>query len=635
MVENLATIEEWGLSGFIMDVLHAVRVELVFLAVFALIYLAGRAATFPARQPKPSRAGAKASETSHSCARDGTSALTALLGAKLDRARLNDVTYIAPQILQLCRGSAMKGFELLKASRAAGLDLTKLPDEEYQQLMSVLMPALLRFGHVKELMELVSVMRLAGKQVTAAWLTSLMKLATSRRMFTEALDIYDFVTEDPSFEASDKSVFSCLIYCCIEVQGKQHIHRCRQFFEQLKAMGEPAEKDYGNMVRYGSTTGDWQLCLQMLEESKAAAVSIDAFVYNMALAACVSAEQLDVAKALLEAMDSSTASLADVVTYNTMAKGYVKMGRMQSCLEVFELMLSRNIAASQVTYGIILDGFINDGQAEKAAEIFEIMKRKGCQMNTVLCTTLIKGFARNGQVDASMQIYRQMLSEPGPKPDLITYSVLIKANCDAGKMEQALKLLKDMQDRNQRPDEVIYNNLIAGCVKEGSAALGQKMYKEMLTVCKPSNATFSLMIQLHVACKMIDVAVHFLRKLPEQLPTVPLESRIYIQLLVSCLRQRQGSSAKQVHEMMLHQGITTEKVHKTVLQMCSRLHMLETGVELLGAAVQARAPVDEADAQELLEAMKKPSCGHLAEACRSYLQLLRAGKHRTVSSSGG
>lgn len=53
----------------------------------------------------------------------------------------------------------------------------------------------------------------------------------------------------------------------------------------------------------------------------------------------------------------------------------------------------------------------------------------------VLYTTLIKGFARAGQVDQAVQIYEEMRKERSMQPDVITFSILIKANCDVGRRE--------------------------------------------------------------------------------------------------------------------------------------------------------------------------------------------------------
>merc|ERR1719178_313056 len=107
---------------------------------------------------------------------------------------------------------------------------------------------------------------------------------------------------------------------------------------------------------------------------------------------------------------------------------------MDQCFQIFERLKSKGINPSQVSYGILLDGFINENKLERAAEIFNNMISEGGTMNTVLFTTLIKGFARAGEVDQAMKVYEQMRTERNVTPDLITFSILIKANCDADRL---------------------------------------------------------------------------------------------------------------------------------------------------------------------------------------------------------
>merc|ERR1719408_764770 len=121
---------------------------------------------------------------------------------------------------------------------------------------------------------------------------------------------------------------------------------------------------------------------------------------------------------------------------------------------------------------------------------------EGGTMNTVLFTTLIKGFARAGEVDQAMGIYAQMRGERNVTPDLITFSILIKANCDADRLEAALQLLEAMMNLNLRPDEVVFNNLLAGCARQGNVQLGKQLYSDMVASgVRPSNATFSILIR--------------------------------------------------------------------------------------------------------------------------------------------
>jgi pentatricopeptide repeat protein len=159
-------------------------------------------------------------------------------------------------------------------------------------------------------------------------------------------------------------------------------------------------------------------------------------------------------------------------------------------------MRTRGIKPSQVTYWILLDGCINENHIDCAAVVADCMAREGCEMKTVMCTTLIKGFARAGQLERAMKVYEQMRTRRGP--DLITFSILIKANCDSSQMEDALILFESMWDLGLKPDEVVFNNLLGVCLKESYAELGKRLYEDMVVGgVRPSSATFSMLIRLY------------------------------------------------------------------------------------------------------------------------------------------
>jgi len=267
----------------------------------------------------------------------------------------------------------------------------------------------------------------------------------------------------------------------------------------------------------------------------------------------------------------------------------------------------------------MLDGCINENQVDRAAEVFETMKREGCPMNTVLYTTLIKGFARNGQVDQATKMYEQMRMERSVPPDLITFSILIKANCDAGNMEASLKLLQGMRELGLSPDEVVFNNLLGGCVHcrtDEGVRLAKNLYQEMLSAgVKPSNATFSILIRMLAQWKMFEDAVDLLRTEPAA-RGIQAEARVYAQLTQCCLRERQGRRAVEVYKMMAEQSSPTVSVHGSLLGMCCKLNMLDTGAEILSLAAEMGGRVDQRDAAALLDAAMKKKKTQIVEAIR-------------------
>lgn len=536
----------------------------------------------------------------------------------IDPTLLRDPSWLVPQVTHMCRTQLRHSLALYRAALEAGLKLKEVPSNDCQQMFAGLVTSAIRTSHMDETMLLLRDLRQQGLGVDTSLFLSVVKLCTSKHLFAECLAVYDFMVEDASFALTDKSLWSCLLFCAIETRA---CDRCISLFEGLKACGTPSQKDYGNMVRLASVQGNWQLSLKLVQDMRQEGLEVDSVVYNTALATCVSADQVDQAKGLLEQMECIP-GLADVITYNTLMKGFTKAGNVEQCYEVFERLQAKNVTPSQVTYGILLDGFINQNQLERAAEIFNTMISNGGAMNTVLFTTLIKGFARAGEVDQAMKVYEQMRTERNVTPDLITFSILIKANCDSDRLEEALKLLESMANLNLRPDEVVFNNLLTGCARGSNAKLGKRLYADMLASgIRPSNATFSILIRVFQQCKALEEAVEMLETEPAKHKIDP-EPRIFWQLIQSCIRERQGQRAVKVYEMLVAQSTPSASAHAGVFTTCTKLNMFDTAAEILGIAAARGFKVDSRDAHALLDSAVRKRKTAVAESIQASMAKL-------------
>jgi pentatricopeptide repeat protein len=619
------------------NIAYSLRVELTFFSFFVLLWLLGRAVApqfvgkpykktdFP-RKDSPLPANKRAFHQQGNRAnrnKDGLSEFDSLEDtlhalSNIDLDKLLDPDWLLGQVTFLCRSQVQRALDLHRAAMNAGLKLRKVSLDDCHNLYTVLVTSGLRVGAINDVTTLLKELNDEGPGVTPSLFTSVVKLCTSKQYFAECLAIHDQLVKPTLFESLDKTVWSCLLFCAVEAKAWR---KCDRFFSSLSSCGTPSAKDFGNMVRFASATNDWRKGLDVIKEMLKLGLDIDNVVYNTVLATCVSSEQLEGARVLLEDMTKHGA-VADVITYNTLAKGFAKAGQLDKCFKLYEQMRIQGVTPSQVTYGILLDASINDNKVEEAAKIFESMQKEGCPMNIILYTTLIKGFARAGQVDHAMAVYERMKSERSLSPDLITFSILIKANCDHGHLEAALKLFGSMQELGLKPDEVIFNNLLGGCVKDSNAVLAKTVYTEMIAVkVKPSNATFSILIRLYMQCKLFDEAVEVLRTEPS-LHGVQVESRLFSQLAQSCLRERQGRRAVEVYKMLAEHSTPTNAVHASLLGMCAKLNMLDTGAEILSLAADNGANIDVKDVHGLLEAAVKKKKTQVVEVIQTIMSKL-------------
>mmetsp|Transcript_32866 Transcript_32866/g.52425 ORF Transcript_32866/g.52425 Transcript_32866/m.52425 type:complete len:634 (+) Transcript_32866:123-2024(+) len=599
-------ISEYGtISSALMQAGYTLRYEITCAILLFCLWLMGKMAGWrqkPGRSKQVLVAFEKPLQYSHSTNSKNADlpAATVSYAGRMESINpklLRDPAWLVPQVVQLCRTQVQQALTLHRTAVKAGLKPVEMSVADSQELYSALVTASVRICQMDEATQLLRDIRSWGVQVLPSLSASVVKLCTSKHLFAEGLAFYDLLMEDPNFAINDKSIWSCLLFSAIEVRAYQ---RCNFFFERLKECGAPSHKDYGNMVRYASLHGDWHLSVKLIEEMRDSNIEMDSVIYNTCLATCVSAEKVEQAKQILDVMEDAE-GVADVITYNTLMKGFAKSGHMDECYALFEALSKRSISPSQVTYGILLDGFINANQLEKAAQVFEKMREEHVPMNTVLYTTLIKGFARAGEVDQAMKVYEQMRSERSMLPDLIAFSILIKANSDADRLEEALKLLESMLEQGLRPDEVIFNNLLAGCARQSNAELGKRLYIDMTSSgIRPSNATFSILIRLYQQCKLLEDAVEMLRIEPTKHKVNP-ESRLFLQLIQSCIRDRQGRRAVEVYQMMIEHSVPQAAAHNSIITTCVKLNMYETAAEILSLAAARGGRVDFTDAANLLE----------------------------------
>merc|ERR1719333_1183677 len=90
-----------------------------------------------------------------------------------------------------------------------------------------------------------------------------------------------------------------------------------------------------------------------------------------------------------------------------------------------------------------------------------------------------------------------MRQREGATPDIVTYSVLIKACIDGHDLDRALRLLEDLRSAGRTPDDIILTHLLEGCRHAGNHALGKKLFSEMVdSGIKPSEYTLITMVKL-------------------------------------------------------------------------------------------------------------------------------------------
>merc|ERR1740130_1764490 len=374
-----------------------------------------------------------------------------------------------------------------------------------EALISAFIQSAIRVGKIDVVERLLrSVKRHGGAPSCDFWRTTL-KMLSSRKHFDACLSIYQVWG---SSLPADKVIFSCLINGALENGAAD---RAATMLDRYRE-SDLDPKDYVLLFRTYVAVNDVESAEKVFREL---GPNMTSLMLNLLLLTCVKSkeperafERLHEATKFQESRGevpnaADNEPIVDVVSYNTVIKGFAQAGMLPRCFDCLHEMKSFNLQPDDVTFGTLLDMCIADNDMKAANEIVELLVRGDRPVDTVMCTMFIKGFVRAQKLPKAIELYEEMKlrNREGSGPDIVTYSVLIKAYVDAHDLERALLLVEDLTAAGHTPDDIILTHLLEGCRYVGNHSLGKKLFEDMLAVgVNPSEFTLVTMLKLHGRC---------------------------------------------------------------------------------------------------------------------------------------
>lgn len=273
-------------------------------------------------------------------------------------------------------------------------------------------------------------------------------------------------------------------------------------------------------------------------------------LFNTLLDICCASRDLDRMTEIFGTMQEFDVPLS-TVTFGTLIKAFGQAGRLECCHQVWKQIRDLRLRPSVVTFGCYIDACIRNEDVDTAEQIFNEMDAGTVKPNSVIYISLIRGFAAAGQPLKAFQLYQKMrndgvqtqsaafntvldmvakqLTDTGAlqevlrdmdatrvQPDAVTYSILIKASCNAGNLEKALDLFKHVHNSGMACDQVTYNTILLACSKADRFTDADDIFQDMMQRnMVPNSLTCSILIKMYGRAKLPDKA-EYMRNLESQ-----------------------------------------------------------------------------------------------------------------------
>jgi len=568
----------------IMDVLSAVTQELSVLLVFFISLVLWK---HIGQRQKASKQQQWKTQSAQPCPPSSTP----LKKVSTDNRKPAEVVDAKPdgkllQAIQAAEAQMMKLLEQREFTRALNFFRTFERDGRDRHFSEATIAAFIqsaiRVGKLDVVERLLRSMKRRGAEPSIEFWRTTLKMLSSRKHFDVCLSIHQvFGRSLPA----DKVVFSCLINGALEHGSPE---RAAAMLDRYRE-ADLDPKDHVLLFRTYVAMLDVEAAENVF---RTLGENMTSLMLNLLLLTCVNTKQPDRALKCLQdasALQESRASKApvpepsqetppgfqenepepivDVVSYNTVIKGFAQAGLLPRCFDCLHEMRSKGLEPDDVTFGTLLDICIADNDMGAANQVVDLLVRGDRPVDTVMCTLFIKGLVRAQKLPKAMELYEEMKlrASAGACPDIVTYSVLIKAHVDSHDLEKALLMVEDLTAAGHQPDDIILTHLLEGCRYVGNHALGKRLFEDMLAAgVKPSEFTLITMVKLHGRCGAHDEAHRLVADWEKQHGTKPSVIH-YTCLMSGCLRTKSFDQAWQAYQLMLAMHVQPDETTMATL----------------------------------------------------------------------
>eukprot|EP00929_Paragymnodinium_shiwhaense_P119446 TRINITY_DN91345_c0_g1_i1.p1 TRINITY_DN91345_c0_g1~~TRINITY_DN91345_c0_g1_i1.p1 ORF type:complete len:423 (+),score=119.75 TRINITY_DN91345_c0_g1_i1:122-1390(+) len=227
-------------------------------------------------------------------------------------------------------------------------------------LYAAMVQCVIRLSQFPVIEELLDDMREQGVPRTLPFYESALKQLAGQRQYDFALRVYDRMAGDGIRPSAVTA--SCLVSFAAEA-GKYQ--RAVDFFRQLSQMTKPSIRAWMTLLRVHNKQQNWIASLQALRAMQKQGLSLDTLALNVLLSTAIACDKLADAEQLLAEIQ---APIADVVTYNTLIKGYMQRGEVDAAMTLLDRMQAQGVEPNAISFNTISDK-LPKNHSDKAAAL--------------------------------------------------------------------------------------------------------------------------------------------------------------------------------------------------------------------------------------------------------------------------
>ncbi|XP_050209077.1 pentatricopeptide repeat-containing protein At1g53600, mitochondrial [Mercurialis annua] len=366
-------------------------------------------------------------------------------------------------------------------------------------------------------------------------------------------------------------------------------------FSLFSSMNDKNEVSYGAMITGFLRAGMFEkaeiLCREMPVKWREPGCS------NAMISGYLKVGRLEEAIRVFEGMVEK-----DVVSWSCMVDGYCKKGRVSEARELFDRMPMRNV----VTWTAMIDGYMNVEYFEEGFELFLSMRRGDVAVNPLTLTIMFEACRRFGVYREGIQIHG-LAMRMGFEFDIFLGNSIIAMYCRFGCVDEANRVFQMMNTK----DVVSWNSLIAGYVQNDKF---EEAYELFEILPGKDVVSWTTMITGYSAKGNVQKAIELFQTMPKK------DSIAWTAVIYGFISNGEYEEAFHWFIDMLRQAVKPNSLtFSSMLSASASLASLNEGLQIHAHVQKIDMQFDLSIQNSLVSMYSK--CGNVSEAYRVFASI--------------
>ncbi|KAL6011945.1 hypothetical protein ACLOJK_002411 [Asimina triloba] len=221
-----------------------------------------------------------------------------------------------------------------------------------------------------------------------------------------------------------------------------------------------------------------------------------------------------------------------LITWSTMIESFTHCNMPGEAIALFHEMRLQDKRPNSVTMLSVLNACSMLADIYRSKWAHGIVIRSGMVDGVAVGTALLEAYGKCGEIDASKRVFDEM-----PERNIISWTSMIAAYGLNGLAYGALALLREMESKGIKPNEITLLSVLSACSHGGLVEEGRSLFEEMILDygIDPSSEHYSCLVDMLARAGDLNGAMEVIKKMPEG---IEAGSSMWGALLSSCKHYR-------------------------------------------------------------------------------------------------